>query len=102
MLYSFQYSCTILFGLVPDYGSATIRRSSQSLHGFGVSLPVALSHTTFVRYKASYLTVHSKLSSVSRPTVMEIGPHSRSLFITMTPKRGGIRQLKNYYSKVGL
>jgi hypothetical protein len=35
-------------------GSAVVRRPSQSLRGFGVSLPVAWSHPTLVRYKASY------------------------------------------------
>jgi hypothetical protein len=55
-------------------GSAVIRRSSQSLRGFGVSLPVAWSHPTLAGIKlvircstASYLGVH-------QPTVVKIGP----------------------------
>jgi hypothetical protein len=35
-------------------GSAVVRRSSRSLHGFGVSLPVAWSPPTLIRYKVSY------------------------------------------------
>jgi len=64
MLYGFLYGCTILCGLVLDYGSTVIRRSSRSLHGFGASLPIAWSHPTFVRYKASYSAVRSKLSMI--------------------------------------
>jgi hypothetical protein len=35
-------------------GSVVVRRSSRSLHGFGVSLPVAWSPPTLIRYKVSY------------------------------------------------
>jgi len=35
-------------------GSAVVRRSSRSLRGFGVSLPVAWSHPTLARCKAFY------------------------------------------------
>jgi hypothetical protein len=35
-------------------GSAVVQRSSQSLHGFGVSLPVSWSLLTLIRYKVSY------------------------------------------------
>ena len=38
-------------------GSAVVRRSSRSLRGFGASLPVAWSHPTLARYKASYSVV---------------------------------------------
>jgi hypothetical protein len=55
-------------------GSAVVRRSSRSLRGFGVSLPVAWSHPTLAGIKlvihystASYLCVH-------QPTVVKIGP----------------------------
>jgi hypothetical protein len=41
----------VLCGLVPTCGSVVVRRSSRSLRGFGASLPVASSHSTFVRYK---------------------------------------------------
>jgi hypothetical protein len=43
-------------------GSAVVRRSSRSLRGFGASLPVARSHPTLVRYKASYPLFISNLS----------------------------------------
>jgi hypothetical protein len=64
MLYGFQYCCIILCGLVWDYGSTVIQRSSWSLCGFGASLPIAWSHPTFVRYKASCPAVRSKLSLI--------------------------------------
>jgi len=48
------FGYAVLCGLVSDCGSAVVRRSSRSLRGFGASLPVAWSHPTFVRYKASY------------------------------------------------
>ena len=48
-----QFGCTILCGLVPVCGSAIVWRSSRSPHGFGASLPVAWSHPTLVKYKAS-------------------------------------------------
>jgi hypothetical protein len=35
-------------------GSAVVRRSSWSLHGFGVSLPITWSPLTSIRYKVSY------------------------------------------------
>ena len=54
VLYGFRLGCAVLFGLVPICGSMIIRRSSRSPQGFGVSLPVAWSHPTLVRYKASY------------------------------------------------
>jgi hypothetical protein len=43
-------------------GSAIDRRSSQSLHGFGVSLPVAWSLPTLIRYKVSYSLFYSKFT----------------------------------------
>ena len=46
-------------------GSAVVRRSSQSLRGFGVSLPVAWSHPTLARYKASYPTVLQQVTFAS-------------------------------------
>ena len=42
--------------------SAVIRRSSRSLHGFGVSLPVAWSPPTLIRYKVSYLLFFSNFT----------------------------------------
>ena len=39
MLNGCQFSCAVLCGLVPDCGSAIVRRSSRSPQGFGVSLP---------------------------------------------------------------
>ena len=47
-------------------GSAVVRRSSRSLHGFGVSLPVAWSHPTLARYKASYSAVLQQVTFASR------------------------------------
>ena len=38
-------------------GFMVVRRSSRSLPGFGASLPVAWSHPTLARYKASYSAV---------------------------------------------
>jgi len=47
-----------------------------------LSLPVAWSHPSFVRYKASYPTVRSKLlSSVHQSTVMVIRPPSRRFLV---------------------
>ena len=54
MLYGFQLGCAVLCRLVLVFCSAIIRRSSRSPQGFGVSLPVAWSLPTLVRYKASY------------------------------------------------
>jgi hypothetical protein len=47
-------------------GSAIVRRSSRSLHGFGVSLPVAWSPPTLIRYKVSYLLFVSKFTLLFR------------------------------------
>jgi hypothetical protein len=47
--------CIVWFS--SDCGSAVVRRSSRSLHGFGVSLPVAWSPPTLIRYKVSYLVI---------------------------------------------
>jgi len=47
-------------------GSAVVRRSSRSLRGFGVSLPVAWSHPTLARYKASYSAVLQQVTFASR------------------------------------
>ena len=46
-------------------GSAVVRRSSQSLRGLGVSLPVAWSHPTLARYKASYSAVLQQVTLLS-------------------------------------
>ena len=46
-------------------GSAVVRRSSRSLRGFGVPLPVAWSHLTLVRYKASYSIVLQQVTLLS-------------------------------------
>jgi hypothetical protein len=43
-------------------GSAVVRRSSRSLHGFGVSLPIAWSPPTLIRYKVSYPMFFSKFT----------------------------------------
>jgi hypothetical protein len=43
-------------------GSVVVRRSSRSLHGFGVSLPVALSLPTLIRYKVSYPLFFNKFT----------------------------------------
>jgi hypothetical protein len=43
-------------------GSAVVRRSSRSLHGFGVSLPLAWSPPTLIRYKVSYLLFFSNFT----------------------------------------
>ena len=86
-------------------GSAVVRRSSRSLRGFGVSLPVAWSHPTLARCKAFYPAefFFSKLSPLPKPTVVKIGPpfaepirciscgnqsyrcHGRFIFITHPP-----------------
>jgi hypothetical protein len=57
-------------------GSAVVRRSSRSLRGFGVSLPVAWSHPTLATCKAFYPAefFFSKLFPLPKPTVMKIGP----------------------------
>jgi hypothetical protein len=47
-------------------GSAVVRRSSRSLHGFGVSLPVAWSPPTLIRYKVSYPLFFNKFTLLSR------------------------------------
>jgi len=47
-------------------GSAVVRRSSRSLRGFGVSLPVAWSHPTLARCKASYSVVLPQATFASR------------------------------------
>jgi hypothetical protein len=47
-------------------GSAVIRRSSRSLHDFGVSLPVAWSPPTLIRYKVSYLLFFNKFTLLFR------------------------------------
>jgi hypothetical protein len=54
ILYGFQLAYTVLCGLVPVCGSVVVRRLSRSPQGFGVSLPVAWSHLTMLRYKVSY------------------------------------------------
>ena len=46
-------------------GSTVVRRSSRSLRGFGVSLPVTWSHPTLVRYKASYSAVLQQVTLLS-------------------------------------
>ena len=51
VLYSCQFGCAILCGLVPVCGSAIIRRSSRSPQGFGASLPIAWSHPTLAGIK---------------------------------------------------
>ena len=38
-------------------GSAVVRRSSRSLRGFDVYLPIAWSHPTLARYKTSYFAI---------------------------------------------
>jgi hypothetical protein len=43
-------------------GSVVVRRSSRSLHGFGVSLPVTWSPPTLIRYKVSYPLFVSKFT----------------------------------------
>jgi hypothetical protein len=43
-------------------GDAVVRRSSRSLHSFGVSLPVAWSPPTLIRYKVSYLLFFSNFT----------------------------------------
>ena len=43
-------------------GSAVVWRSSRSLHGFSVSLPVAWSPPTLIRYKVSYLLFFSNIT----------------------------------------
>jgi hypothetical protein len=43
-------------------GSAVSRRSSRSLHGLCVSLPVAWSPPTLIRYKVSYPLFFSKFT----------------------------------------
>jgi hypothetical protein len=43
-------------------GSAVVRRSSRSLHGFVVSLPVAWSPPTLIRYKVSYPLFFTKFT----------------------------------------
>jgi hypothetical protein len=51
--------------------SAIVRRSSRSLLGFGVSLPVALSHPINLgMYKASYPLFYSKLSSLPLQVIL--------------------------------
>ena len=47
-------------------GSVVVRRSSRSLSGFDVSLPVAWSHPTLARYKASYSAVLQQVTFASR------------------------------------
>jgi hypothetical protein len=47
-------------------GSAIVQRSSWSLHAFGVSLPVAWSSPTLVRYKVSYSLFFSKFTLLFR------------------------------------
>jgi hypothetical protein len=42
--------------------SMVVQRSSQSLHGFGVSLPVAWSPPTLIRYKVSYPMFYNKFT----------------------------------------
>jgi hypothetical protein len=57
-------------------GSAVVRRSSRSLRGFGVSLPIAWSHPTLARCKA-FTPLNFFSASYSRyqkPTVVKIGP----------------------------
>ena len=51
VLYSFQYDCIVLCGLVLVCGSAIFWRSSRSPQGFGASLPVAWSHQTLAGIK---------------------------------------------------
>jgi hypothetical protein len=46
-------------------GSTVVRSSIESLHGFGVSLPVAWSPQTLIRYKASYPLFFSKFTLLS-------------------------------------
>jgi hypothetical protein len=47
-------------------GSAVVRRSSRSLHSFGVSLPVAWSPPSLIRYKVSYPLFISKFTLLFR------------------------------------
>ena len=54
MLYGFRFGYAVLCGLVLVCGSAIVRRSSRTPQGFNVSLLIAWSHPTLVRYKASY------------------------------------------------
>jgi hypothetical protein len=77
----FPFGCAVFCGLVPVCGSVIVRRSSRSPSGFGVSLPVAWSHPTFVRYKASYpRCFYSKLS----------------LFLNLLPWRSGQNLADSY------
>ena len=46
-----QFGCAVLCGLVPDCGSAGVRRSSRSPQGFDVSLPIAWLHPTLAGIK---------------------------------------------------
>ena len=46
-------------------GSTVVWRSSRSLRGFGASLPVAWSHPTLGRYKASYSAVIQQVTLLS-------------------------------------
>ena len=70
------FDCAVLCGLVPDRGSAVVRRSSRSLRGFSASLPVAWSHPTIVRYKASYPLFAANYPCSFWSTVVKIGPPS--------------------------
>jgi hypothetical protein len=66
-------------------GSAVVRRSSQSLHSFGVSLPVAWSLPTLIRYKVATLVPNIiwYLSSGIRTFVVSVGLTVIHLFITV-------------------
>ena len=46
-----QFGCAVLCGLVPDCGSAGVRRSSRSPQGFDVFLPIAWLHPTLAGIK---------------------------------------------------
>jgi len=54
VLYGFRSAVSYCVDYFLDCGFAVVQRLSQSLRGFGVSLPAAWSHPMFVRYKASY------------------------------------------------
>ena len=53
-------------------GSAVVQRSSRSLRGFGVSLPVAWSHPTLARYKASYSAVLQQVTLLFPTALLQV------------------------------
>ena len=73
VLYSCQFGCAILCGLVPVCGSAIVRRSSRSPQGFGAALPIAWLHTTLAGIKL-FTRCSQQSYSCFEPTVLKIGP----------------------------